>query len=158
VLTFFTFRLYSKDQGRAMLQNFTNSFDDQTMDNLSLACNRDFRPLVRSLAQMVGVLDSLLQSSSRAVNLLSCERVVPVYTTIFYDATCKYSITGFTWLFSCLLIVSAMGMIMIMFRSSYQNTIYERSPILMDESSGGGGSDRRGSIRSKKSKSGRSLV
>lgn len=84
---------------------------------------------------MVGVLDALLQAANRAINLLRCDRVVPVYTDIVYDATCKYSVSGFAWLFSSLLIVSIMGMIMIMFRSSYQNTIMEKAPNFMDDSS-----------------------
>ena len=121
--------------GRITVQNLTNSMDEISLEQLSLGCNRDFRPLHRSLSQMIGVLDALLQASNRAINLLRCERVVPVYTDIVYDATCKYSVSGFAWIFSCLLIVSCCGMIMIMFRSSYQNTVFENPPTYMDDSS-----------------------
>lgn len=123
-------------QGKGMVQNFTNALDGASLEQLSLACNRDFAPLQRSLAQMVGVMEALIQASERTINLLRCDRIVPVYTDIVYGATCTHSVTGFTWLFSSLLIVSVMGMIMIMFRSSYQNTIFTRPPALMDESSG----------------------
>ena len=118
-----------------MVQNLTRSLDSISLEQLSLGCNRDFAPLRRSLSQMVGVMDALLQSSNRAINLLRCERIVPVYTSMVYDATCSYSVSGFTWMFCCLLIVSLCGMIMIMLRSSYQNTIFERPPQLMDENS-----------------------
>lgn len=122
-------------QGRLTVENLTKSMDDVSIEQLSLGCNRDFRPLHRSLSQMVGVLDALLQASNRAISLLRCEKIVPVYTTFVYDGTCKYSVSGFTWIFACLFIVSCCGMIMIMFRSSYQNTVYEAAPTLMDESS-----------------------
>ena len=140
-------------QGRELVQNLTNTMDGESLDQLALACNRDFGLLKRSLEQMVGVMDALGQSTSRAINLLRCERVVPVYTDIVYGATCTYSISGFTWLFASLLIVSTMGMIMIMFRSSYQNTIFERPPPL-DDSSGGSRRSRRS--RKSRSSSGRS--
>ena len=109
--------------------------DDISLEQLSLGCNRDFRPLHRSLGQMNGVLDALLQEANRALNLLSCETIVPIYTDVVYDGTCKYSVSGFAWIFSCLLIMSVMGMIMIMFRSSYQNTVFEKQQSLLDESS-----------------------
>lgn len=125
-------------QGQAVVQNLTLSMDEISLEQLSLGCNRDFRPLHRSLSQMIGVLDALLSATNRAINLLRCDRVVPVYTDIVYDATCKHSVKGFAWIFSALLIVSVCGMIMIMFRSAYQNTVFEGAPGmegLMDDSS-----------------------
>jgi len=122
--------------GRQVVQNLTRSMDEVQLDQLALGCNRDFRPLHRALGQMVGVLDALLQSGNRAINLLKCDRIVPVYTDMVYNATCTNSIYGFTWIFSSLLLVSIFGMIMIMFRSSFQNTIFDRPPSMMDDSSG----------------------
>jgi hypothetical protein len=122
-------------QGQDVVKNLTQSMDEISLEQLSLGCNRDFRPLHRSLSQMIGVLDALLQASARVVNLLRCDRIVPVYTDIVYDATCKYAVSGFAWIFSALLIVSVCGMIMIMFRSSYQNTVFEGPPGMLDESS-----------------------
>ncbi|CAB9498386.1 expressed unknown protein [Seminavis robusta] len=115
-------------QGREAIQNLTESMDEAALQQLSLACNRDFHPLQKSLGQTVGLLDALLKAADRALNLLRCETLVPFYTDIVYDGTCTYSITGFAWLFACLLIVSVMGMMMIMFRASYQNTIYGNTP------------------------------
>jgi hypothetical protein len=113
-------------RGRDVVQNLSSSMSEISLEQLSLGCGRDFRPLHRSLAQMVGVMDALEQASNRALNLLACERIVPIYTDIVYDGTCRYSISGFTWIFCGLFIVSVMGMIMIMFRSSFQNTVFER--------------------------------
>jgi hypothetical protein len=123
-------------QGQQVVQNVTDSIDRISLEQLSLGCNRDFHPLHRSLGQMVGVLDAVLQSANTVLNLLSCQQVVPIYTEISYDAVCTYSISGFTWIFSCLLILSATGHIVIMFRSSYQNTVFDLKHAMLDESSG----------------------
>ncbi|CAB9498380.1 expressed unknown protein [Seminavis robusta] len=122
-------------RGLTVMQNLTDSIDDVSL--LSFGCNRDFDPLHRTLGQMVGVLKALAQAGNQAIKLLRCEKLVPFYTDIVYDATCTYSVTGLAWIFSSLLILSVMGMILIMFRASYQNTIYEKPPgdTLEDENS-----------------------
>ena len=74
---------------------------------------------------MVGVMDILDQTADRALNLLSCQNTVPVYTTVVYQGTCVNSITGLTWVFASLFIISFFAMLMITFRSSYRNTVFE---------------------------------
>lgn len=55
--------------------------------------------------------------------LMDCDRISTMYTNIFYTGSCTHSIEGFTWTFSCLLVISFMSMTMITLRSSYQNTL-----------------------------------
>jgi hypothetical protein len=125
-------------QGGVVVQNVTDNMDRISLEQLSLGCNRDFHPLHRALGQMIGVLDALLQSANSVLNLLRCQYVVPIYTEITYDAVCTYSISGFAWIFSSLLILSVTAHIMIMFRSSYQNTVFDAKHAMLDESSGVG--------------------
>ena len=128
---------FSQVQGGEVVQNVTDNIDRISLEQLSLGCNRDFHPLHRALGQMMGVLDALVQSANNILKLFRCQMVVPIYTEITYDAVCTYSISGFAWIFSCLLILSAMGHILIMFRSSYQNTVFDtKKHLLLDDSSG----------------------
>lgn len=123
-------------QGEEVLQNVTDNMDKISLEQLSLGCNRDFQPLHRALGQMIGVLDALSQSANSVLNLLGCQQVVPIYTEVSYDALCTYSVSGLAWMFSCLLILSVTGHIVIMFRSSYQNTVFDSKHVMLDESSG----------------------
>jgi uncharacterized membrane protein len=123
-------------QGGEVVQNVTDNMERISLEQLSLGCNRDFHPLHRALGQMIGVLDALKQSANSVLNLLSCQQVVPIYTEVSYDALCTYSISGFAWIFSCLLILSVTGHIVIMFRSAYQNTVLDTKHAMLDDSSG----------------------
>ena len=127
--------LPSQMNGRGIVQDLTSAMADVSLEQLSLGCNRDFRPLHRSLTQMIGVMDALNQASNRVFDILRCDRIVPIYKSIVYDGTCKHSIKGLTWIFSALFVISLMGMIMIMFRSSFQNTVFEAQTKEMDNES-----------------------
>lgn len=127
--------LFVKVRGREIMQNLTQSMTDVSLEQLSLGCNRDFKPLHRSLSQMVGVMDALIQASNRALKVLDCKYIVPIYTDIVYDGTCNHLIKGLVWIFSSFLVVSIMGMIIIMFRSSFRNTVMEEPLDEMRESS-----------------------
>jgi hypothetical protein len=93
--------------------------------DLSFRCGRDFEPIASSLDVMMNILSGLEKSARSGLNLLSCERIVPIYTDIVYEGTCDHSVTGLSWMFACLLIVATMGMIMITLRSSFQNSRLE---------------------------------
>jgi hypothetical protein len=72
---------------------------------------------------MMAILDRLDEAGTSGLTLLSCERIVPLYTDAVYDGTCNHSVTGLTWIFACLLIIATTGMMMITFRSAYINNV-----------------------------------
>ena len=101
------------------LGQLQDAFDAITIPRLNLLCGRDFAPLEALLGDMDGNLKVLDTSATTALNLLSCERVLPIYTSAVYGATCDHSITGVTWTFASLLVLAVTGMVMITLRSAY---------------------------------------
>lgn len=71
------------------------------------------RSMIKFLADLSTNIRTMLDS-------LDCTKVIALYTNPVYNGTCTYSITGFTWAFSTFAAVGAMGLIMIMLRSSWQ--------------------------------------
>lgn len=63
-------------------------------------------------------ITNLIRLVEASMDLLSCRRIVPLYTSIVYDASCDYSITAVTWTFACLLLIAFFGMTMITFRAA----------------------------------------
>lgn len=74
---------------------------------------------------MVSMLALLQSSVAKTLDLVSCKRIVPLYTTTIYDGVCTYQPSAVFWVFACTLVMGVMGMIMITLRSSYKQTIYE---------------------------------
>jgi hypothetical protein len=72
---------------------------------------------------MLAILNSLDQAAEDGLDLLSCERIVPIYAQVVYTGACNHSVTGLTWMFSSLLVISTFGMIMIMLRSSIHSDV-----------------------------------
>lgn len=105
------------------MQELTTSLDKIDVDTLGAECGRDFGPLTSSLDTMMAILDRLDEAAITGLDLLSCERIVPIYADVVYQGTCTHSVEGFTWMFSSLLIVATMGMLMITLRSSYLNSV-----------------------------------
>jgi len=91
---------------------------------LSLYCGRDFDKLGALLAEMQTLLQVLLESFYRTLNLISCKRVVRIYHTTVYDAVCQYSVNGVMWVFASAAVMATFGLIMILFRSAYKPTRY----------------------------------
>ena len=84
---------------------------------------------------MMAILDRLDEAATSGLNILSCERIVPIYADVIYQGTCNYSVSGFTWTFFSLLVVSFMGMLMITLRSSFKNNVVLVELDLTDEDS-----------------------
>mmetsp|Transcript_7519 Transcript_7519/g.17226 ORF Transcript_7519/g.17226 Transcript_7519/m.17226 type:complete len:524 (-) Transcript_7519:455-2026(-) len=108
------------------------SLEAVTVARLSLLCGKDFGPFLSSIRLMQTNLVTLGENAASAQNLLSCERILPIYTNAIYDGVCGASISGLTWTFSSLLVLSTMGVIMIMLRSSYLEVDY-----YVDDKAGG---------------------
>ncbi|CAB9521059.1 expressed unknown protein [Seminavis robusta] len=105
---------------KAIVEELKESIAKVDVETLSFQCGRDFEPLRSSLDTVRAILDALEQAAAKGLQLLSCERIVPIYADVVYEGTCNHSVTGLTWMFSSLLVISTMGMIMIMLRSSFK--------------------------------------
>lgn len=108
------------------MTDFSNSFlSSDTVSELELYCNRDFDSLVVLLPEMQTILDALLSATNRTRDLISCERIVPVYHRAIYDGACEYSVSAVYWFFSAALIMAVFGFLMILLRAAYKPTLYE---------------------------------
>jgi len=95
----------------------------------------------------------LVNSINRALDLLSCRRIVPLYTETVYEGMCTYSPQAVFWVFSSCVVMGFFGMLMLTFRSSYKRTYYtmpehydndDRDALAMGNPAGGGGDEPRG--------------
>merc|ERR1712238_476613 len=84
-----------------------------------MGCGQEFAPLVELLKQLQTHITALSKASVRALNVMSCPNIVPLYTNAIYDATCHYSVIGATWVFSCTVLIAFFGLLCIMFRGAY---------------------------------------
>jgi hypothetical protein len=89
-----------------------------------LSFKRDFNEIGGLLAEMITIINSLFSSISRALELVACDRIVPVYTLAIYDGACHYSVQAQFWVFSSSVIMGAFGLLMILFRAAYKPTLY----------------------------------
>lgn len=105
-----------------VVKEFIDGMKGNMTDSLSSLCKKDFEPVLETVEQVRSVMDSARGVAKAAFAMTDCGRLSTVYAEFVYEGTCTHSIEGFTWAFSCLVIVSFMGMIMITLRSSYQNT------------------------------------
>jgi len=106
-------------RGTNILGEFVRSIEDTTIGQLSQECGHEYGPIVELLLQLQDLITLLAQVSVRALNLMSCRNIVPLYTTAVYEATCTMSPVGLTWIFSCALVIAFFGMLAITFRGAY---------------------------------------
>mmetsp|Transcript_19053 Transcript_19053/g.39261 ORF Transcript_19053/g.39261 Transcript_19053/m.39261 type:complete len:742 (-) Transcript_19053:417-2642(-) len=127
-------------RGRNILGEFLRSIEDTTLEQLSQECGHEYGPIVELLLQLQDLITILARSSIRALNLMSCRNIVPLYTTSVYEATCTMSPVGTTWVFSCTVVIAFFGMLSIMFRGAYYPIDYyyydEKDLYPTDEESG----------------------
>lgn len=102
----------------------TSFKEGTTVETLALYCNRDFEPVEAVVESMNELLGTLTRSLDRTLELISCDVIVPIYTSTTYDATCQYSMSAVFWVFSTTLIMSVFGLLMITFRAAYKNDVY----------------------------------
>ena len=73
------------------------------LDRLELLCGRDFQEMANLTKQMSTNLGILKSSGNDTLELLRCDRIVPIYTSTVFDGTCNYSVQGVTWTFAGML-------------------------------------------------------
>lgn len=89
-----------------------------SLENLSQECGVDYNAYKELLLKLQAHSDILGDASRRSLELMSCRSIVPLYTNLVYDATCDENMTAALWLFSCSLIISFFGMVMITLRGA----------------------------------------
>lgn len=104
------------------LSDFLSGVSETTIDKLDFGCNKPFGPLFNTMEEAWGMVHNAKKLTDEVFGMMECERISHIYAKLVYEGTCTHSVEGFTWAFSCLLVVSIMAMTMIMLRSSYQNT------------------------------------
>lgn len=146
----------------AQVTELDSSIEQVGTARLTTLCGRDFSEIDGLTSTMVQNLGDLKSSAGDTISLLQCENLVPIYTNTVYDGTCTYSVRGITWTFACkfmfywhtshallsntfltrtfsllvtaCLVIACMGMLMIMFRSSYLGDEEEDPDALFKES------------------------
>eukprot|EP00536_Pseudo-nitzschia_multiseries_P010195 jgi/Psemu1/25317/gm1.25317_g len=106
-------------RGKAILGEFIRSIEDTTLEQLSQECGQEYGPIVELLIQLQDLITILSQTSIRALTLMSCRNIVPLYTASIYDATCTQAPVSFMWVFACTMCIAFFGMMCIMFRGAY---------------------------------------
>lgn len=104
--------------------DFSSSLDAVGVNDLNQLCGTDFSEVASNLKVIETNLQALLSAASRGMQLISCESINSLYVNTFHEGTCTYSVTGFTWVFASLLVVSFCGMLMITFRSAVYDVIW----------------------------------
>jgi hypothetical protein len=113
-------------QTRESLNDLLNDIrNNGTILEISLYCDREFERLDALVAEMNTITEAFLDAVERTLDLISCERIVPIYHKAIYDGACRYSVAGVNWLFATSLIMATMGLIMILLRSAVKSTIYQ---------------------------------
>lgn len=94
---------------------------------LSLYCDREYGSVDKLLDEMNEILNVILVALQRTIDLLSCERIVPIYHQAIYSGTCQYSVSAMFWIFSAALLMGFFGIVMILCRSAYKPTEYDNT-------------------------------
>mmetsp|Transcript_13360 Transcript_13360/g.19105 ORF Transcript_13360/g.19105 Transcript_13360/m.19105 type:complete len:594 (+) Transcript_13360:176-1957(+) len=111
-------------------EEFVNEFDSFDIYNLSESCgSNELSTLTRlrsNLGQLMEYLVAASENSSNIHNILKCDRIVPIFIDAAHISMCSELPTSIVWLFSCLLIISVMGMLMITLRSAWLDVSYAK--------------------------------
>jgi hypothetical protein len=109
--------------GRAQIDQVGSYLNDTALiGQLSLLCGRDYSSFTTLINHVDGLIASLLQELSATLEFVSCNAIVPLYTSTVYDGMCSFLPDAVFWVFSCSLIMAIFGMIMITTRSALKRT------------------------------------
>ncbi|VEU40995.1 unnamed protein product [Pseudo-nitzschia multistriata] len=106
-------------RGRNILGEFIRSIEDTTLLELSQECGMEYGPIVVLLKSLQDLITILSQTSIRALTLMSCRNVVPLYTAWIYESTCTLAPVSLNLVFMCIVCIAFFGMVCITFRGAY---------------------------------------
>jgi hypothetical protein len=112
--------LFQKQQTAVVTVNdLSSSLAAVGVESINSFCGKDFGPFVGLLNTLQSNLSILNDNARNTIDLMSCDRIVPIYINSVYGATCTYSVKGVTWTWASFLVIAFMGMLMITFRAAY---------------------------------------
>jgi hypothetical protein len=94
------------------------------IEELGVVCGRDFAPVQATVEAVLDMAYKLVKAAVDIIELVDCESINPIYTHLFYQGTCDYSVKAMTWVLAASVVLSVTGLTMIMLRSSYKRTVY----------------------------------
>lgn len=103
------------------------------VQELSIYCNRDMVPFSNTVTNLHEVVTTISTSLNSTLDLLGCDRIVPIYTKTIYDGLCGTNMVAMVWMFAGALIIGFLGMIMVTTRAAYKHTIYRPVEVLPGE-------------------------
>lgn len=104
--------------------------EEHGLENLTESCGADVVPVVSAVVLLKGSLLSIQDDVNTAMDLSSCYSISPILRRIFYGPTCTDTVSGLTWMFSCCLAISFLGLTMLSVRAALYNATLrpERKP------------------------------
>lgn len=93
------------------------------MNAMSDLCGADFAPIVSTTVMLRASLLSIQNDFSSAMRLSSCYSISPILRRVFHGPTCSDTVSGLTWMFSCCLAISILGLTMVSVRAALYNAI-----------------------------------
>jgi hypothetical protein len=100
---------------------FSGTAEAHGASTLSESCGVDIFPVVSAATVLINALQSIQNELATAIDLSSCHSIAPILRRIFYGTICNESVSGFTWMFSCCLAISFLGLTMLSARAAMYN-------------------------------------
>jgi hypothetical protein len=92
---------------------------------LSEECGTDVQPVNITLQLFAPTLNSLYGNARAATELSECSNTEPIVRQLAEGPICKDSVAGLTWIFSCLLTISVLGMVILSTRAALFNAVLQ---------------------------------
>ena len=105
-------------------QELEAKIDETTVERLVELCGQDFVQAQQVISNVTNVLDELGNLTVAVLDVLRCDRILPIYFETVNYGTCSYSIKGVTWTFCGFLVVACFGMVMLTLRSARFPTVF----------------------------------
>jgi hypothetical protein len=102
---------------------FVGTSEAHGASTLSESCGADILPVVSVATVVMHSLQSIQNELATAIDLSSCHSISPILRRIFYGTICHESVSALTWMFSCCLAISVLGLTMLSVRAAMYNPI-----------------------------------
>lgn len=100
---------------------FLFTAEEHGLERLSESCGANLVPVMSSMVMLKSSLQSIQTDIQSVLDLSSCYKVSPIFRRMLYGPACNDSVTALTWLFSCCLVISILGLIMLSVRAALYN-------------------------------------
>ena len=133
-LSFLSDEVDKLDVAIEKITDFSAEMDNYTLSALSQSCGgKDFTGLRIYLDEIVSDYDTMKDITLKIDNLVTCERLNPIYTNYVYDDACTEAPEGMIWGWIFLFCLSFFGMMLVTFRTAWleivSSTSSSQSPV-----------------------------